>query len=424
MKRIIVHGGFSPFANPTADEVLSKKCSIGGNTGNMMFINSIYRNLMTHDFELIPDYYRLRLTEKQIDFMNSECSLFCIPLADAFRNDNILQLERMAALVERLKIPCVIIGVGLREKYTQKLGTYSFDNAAKRLISAVLDKSSIIGCRGEFTGKYLHKLGFSEEKHYTVIGCPSMYMFGSSLHIRDPKVCENPTIAYNANTLAPDDIGYFFKRSVLRTEKSYFVQQKQSEIRQVFLGGDFPENIYGDDLYLRMLSEERIKYFTNVIAWIDFLKKCDYSVSTRFHGAVAAIHAGTPGMVIPIDSRMKELCEYHKLPILRINEINEHTMIEDVIERLDFHLPEQVAEQNFKHFLEFLHKNSIHTIYDEDCKPRYDILAAQVDWNQTEKPYCNVALFEKVRRRTRTMIGKPISYYDHHINLFGKEERI
>lgn len=52
-----------------------------------------------------------------------------------------------------------------------------------KFVKAILNKSAILGLQGEITAAYLRKLGFTEEKDFTVIGCPVVFMNGDELEV-------------------------------------------------------------------------------------------------------------------------------------------------------------------------------------------------------------------------------------------------
>lgn len=43
--------------------------------------------------------------------------MFIIPLANAFREDFVEELRNLTKLIRKLKIPCVVIGVGVQADY-------------------------------------------------------------------------------------------------------------------------------------------------------------------------------------------------------------------------------------------------------------------------------------------------------------------
>ena len=175
MKKILMVCGYTYNCRVDLIDVLNRTNSLGGNSGNMMFISGVQRILMDDNVTIYPTYYRSVFTSFEIDFINSEFSCFILPLADAFRSDNIRYLEELTLFIKKLKIPCYVIGVGLRAEYEPRLSEpRPFDDTVKNFLSVVLDKSSLIGVRGLITGEYLSKLGYKEDSHWMAIGCPSM----------------------------------------------------------------------------------------------------------------------------------------------------------------------------------------------------------------------------------------------------------
>jgi len=183
MKKILMWSVIPPFNEYSVKRILADNL-IGSNTGNLLFHSSVVRALMTDrdvEFETVFVSVANSLDETAAR-VNEECDCFVMPLANAFRGDYMEKLTTLTQLVRRLKIPCVVVGVGIQANSLEKLMQgLPIDGQVKEFISAVLDKSAMIGVRGEMTAKYLQRLGFAPERHLTPIGCPSMYMYGCDL---------------------------------------------------------------------------------------------------------------------------------------------------------------------------------------------------------------------------------------------------
>jgi hypothetical protein len=54
--------------------------------------------------------------------------------------------------------------------------------------------------------------------------------------------------------------------------------------------------------------------FFDIEAWMEHMQRFDVCVGPRFHGAMLAMQAGTPAVVVTHDSRTVELCETTGLP--------------------------------------------------------------------------------------------------------------
>lgn len=368
MKRIYIRAGVSPLDNFDAAEMLSKNL-IGDNVGNLIYAYGIFRTLMQEDTEIVPNYYTV--SPEDADRINEEFDYFVIPLADAFRRDFMNEMRATTKLIKKLKIPCIVIGVGLRAPFnTDSNISFPFDNDVKEFVRAVLDKSAIFGVRGEITSSYLKSLGFREEIDHTVIGCPSMYAYGKHLNIKDVNLTEQSRISINSSVMSPVAVQNFLIRSMKQIPDHYFLPQRIQELRLLYTGLPYthkqkckmyPCNI-SDDIY----KEDRVKFFLNAPTWIDFLKTADLSIGGRMHGNIAATIAGTPAVLIPHDARMKELAEYHNLTHVWAKDITDKTDIFDLVSKLDFQQATRCHEANFNHYIDFLNKNKLPHIYSED----------------------------------------------------------
>lgn len=379
MKRYLIRSGIAPTDLKKPAEMILKN-SIGGNVGNLIYAYSIYRNLMTEDVEIVPDRYRIN--EHDADMINKYYDAYIIPLADAFRDTFVDSLKRYTKLFERLTIPVIVIGVGVKAPINKRVKDgFAFDKEVKDFVTAVLKRSKMIGVRGQITADYLNYLGFVEGVDHTVIGCPSMYAFGRELKIRDLNLNEKSTIALNSSKLSPEHVLKFITSIPDNYSDYYFIPQWMKEFRMTYLGNqDLEETtkFYPNTIKDKYYEENRVRYPLNAKSWINFMQKMDFAVGARLHGNITATIAGTPSLLLTKDARMKELADYHKLTHVSESELTEDITLEEVINKLDFHSPEKVQGQNFDHFLNFLDKNDLDHIYNYDYY-EYPPLDRQMD---------------------------------------------
>ena len=168
MSRIYYRGGMSPFETFSPGYILTHNV-IGTNVGNFLYLNGVLRSLMIDDNTVIQaNYYNTNYYKPE--YVNENFDCFVIPLADAFRENFVNELNELTSFVKKLKIPCYVIGVGLKESYEPDFSQPKpQDEAVKKFVTAVLEKSNCIGVRGELTGKYLETLGFAEGRDFMVI---------------------------------------------------------------------------------------------------------------------------------------------------------------------------------------------------------------------------------------------------------------
>ncbi|MGN0182095.1 MAG: polysaccharide pyruvyl transferase family protein [Candidatus Ornithomonoglobus sp.] len=123
------------------------------------------------------------------------------------------------------------------------------------------------------------------------------------------------------------------------------------------------ENIFNTTDFLEMNKADRVKFFLNVPQWIKFVDGFDLFIGDRFHGSVSAILAGTPHVILPFDSRTRELTEYHNITSIHPHEIKEGSSIHDYIHKLDFKSFEKRHRGNFNHYVDFLKTNELDNIF-------------------------------------------------------------
>ncbi|MEI3607582.1 polysaccharide pyruvyl transferase family protein [Pseudogracilibacillus sp. SE30717A] len=402
MRNILIRSGISPLDTFDASYMINKN-SIGGNVGNLIYAYSIYRTLMTENTNIVPDYYNT--DPNRADEINEKYDAYVIPLADAFRPNFIPLLRRYTKLIKKLKIPVYVIGVGLRAPFEPKLDEgFPYDEDVKDFVSAVLEKSEIIGLRGEITSQYLTKLGFREGVDHTVIGCPSMYTFGRKLNIRETNITKESMVCVNSSMTSPKNVLDFITRSMGDYPNHYFIPQWLKEMILVYAGA--PSLSEKDENYPAKMSSpaymnNRVRFFLNAPTWIDFMRQADLSFGARLHGNVTATIAGTPSIIIPKDARMRELAEYHNLTSVWWNDITDETRLEDLVEKVDFKAPEKVQARNFDNFIDFLNKNNLPHVYKENLNPAdipLDDKISEVEFKQPLVPVSGCTMEEMVER--------------------------
>ncbi len=374
MRKVLMRAVMSPLGDNKAIDVITKNL-IGDNAGNMIFAQSVFRTVMTEDtvIDTIPTNHSF--SNEEIEQINREYDCFLIPLANAFRISFIRELEFLTDLVKGLKIPCIITGVGIQAKIGTDLSTpFKFDEATKNFVNAVLEKSSMVGVRGQITADYLKRLGFIEEKHYTVIGCPSMFMYGKDLpKARVNGLTKNSSVSINFKIDLPQTLHDLLERSRKEVPDFHFIPQSIHELRLLYAGVPYPvkkHKVIPENYPLSLSNEiyrtDKILGFTNVESWLQFLRSVDFSYGSRIHGNIAAVLAGAPCYIFAYDARIYELADYHNIPFMKAMDINDGTNILDIYEKTDFSSVQRGHEERFMHFVDFLDTNGIQHIYDKN----------------------------------------------------------
>lgn len=387
MKKILVRSGMSPLDTFSADKII-KRNAIGNNVGNLMYAYSVFRNLTTENVELVSDYYRTNPADA--DMINETYDAYAIPLANAIRPSFIPTLKKYTELIQKLKIPVYVIGMGMAFPYEPNIGTKRpFDDDVKRFVTAVLEKSSILGLRGQITSDYLSYLGFKEGRDHQVIGCPSMYTYGENIKIRDIELNNNSSICVNMTPKANQEVLKFLNGLSDQYKNLDFIPQDMDEMILTYSGAPFlggavntAVDNYPNSLKSKVYKNNQVKFFLSAPSWIEYMKSANLSIGTRLHGNVAPTLAGTPSITIPIDARMRELTEYHNFPRVSINEINEDSKLESLLAKVDLHSVEKNQKKNYDNFISFLEKNDIEHVYNyhsEGLKVPFDTMLEKIN---------------------------------------------
>ncbi len=372
--KYLMRGGMSPLDEFSVEQILADD-SFGGNSGNLLYLFSVFKTLMTENVEIDMDYYKTEnqeYSDEELEYINSEYDAYICPLADAFRPDFRKKLLRFESFFRKLKIPVVIIGIGLRAPYEPDLTEEnSFDIEAKKFMSAVLEKTECVGVRGHITAEYLEKLGYKVERDFKVIGCPSMYTWGNNLpdiNLRSNKV-EELKLAVNLAPVLSIESVQTLQEIIKSVSDYYYIGQELRELRALYLGHPYENYVDNEmDSIMRLAMEcNRFRFFVGVNEWFDFMKTCDLSIGGRLHGNVAALLAGRPALFLPADARMRELVEFHNFS----QETKENLRLkklEQILAETNFSSHLAVQGKNFQNYIDFLNRNNIKHIYQKESK--------------------------------------------------------
>ena len=350
---------------------------MGGNSGNWLYQFSLFRALLKDESVTIDTIDTKKvgrgaggLNAEYARFVNESYDCFVLPLANAFRNTFVDELRELTDFIKELKIPCIVPSIGIQalngKDFTQ---TFQYRDEAYDFVSAVLEKSSMIGLRGEETARFLTSLGFEREKHFTVLGCPSMYSNGRRLPEvkpldfgKDSLLLLNSKVEHEKKKVAE-----MFSGFVKEHGNYVYAPQKIEHMITSYYGTYFKP---GDDDFVfkkRFYDPAKTVTFTSVPEWYGYMKKyVDLSVGTRIHGSVAAIMGGVPTFIVNLDQRVGELASFHNIAHIPFNEIEKGATIESLIKNVDFNCIHEGHAERFDRFVDFLEKNGLETAYSEN----------------------------------------------------------
>jgi polysaccharide pyruvyl transferase WcaK-like protein len=195
----------------------------------------------------------------------------------------------------------------------------------------------------------------------------------------DLKLSEKPKIAINASR---DVVGHAFDAGKMRRVVAGLIQEAirydgifvaQTEREEMILatGSSASETdealevlsrYFADSIHdlnsLKVWAKDHSRVYWSVEEWIDEMRELDLVVGTRFHGAMAALLAGTPAFVFCHDTRTREMSEFLGMPSASI-EVVERIDLREVYNRID---PEQFNARRaelFPAYRRFLKANGL-----------------------------------------------------------------
>jgi len=329
MRKAIVIGG-----NPYIKDVYLKDSKslfdeTGGNSGNLAFQYAIVSHLKAN----VP-IVEWNASPEQLRSMGD---ILVLPLANQLGKHT--DLGSLARKLKEFQLP--VIGIGLGAQSTILSPDIELTDGTKNWLQVLAASSPSdapnLGVRGAFTKSQIEKLGYPNSS--IVSGCPSNFI---NYRLDLPDVLERKykfapkVIAVAAGIpYGPPELSKIeqdLADIVTVTGGAYIVQHGLEMLR---LARDEFDKIDPKTLDLcknfvapnKSMEEFKTwcrKYAYAIYdarAWLDFLRRFDFVVGTRFHGAMLAIQAGVPAAVIAHDSRTREMCETMGIPVRNYSEI-------------------------------------------------------------------------------------------------------
>jgi len=362
-KRILLRSPKDPFQVASPRTVLDKNL-IGTNAGNLVFLQAAWMILDAPGVELTPD--RLRVSAGLADEINERYDAYVIPLANAFRPSFEPILIRMTRLIERLRIPVVILGVGAQATLayeTERLR--AMEPSVRAFVGAVLDRAPSIGVRGELTLDYLTGLGFRDVE---VVGCPSMFLWGRDLRVekRVERLEADAKIALNVSPYVKA-MGPIVRSTVARYPNLAYIPQDLPTLQLLLWGESEQAAATVSDIPTHsshpLFQENRVRFYVEPWPWIADLRTFDFSFGTRIHGNIASLLAGTPAYVFAHDSRTLELVRYFNIPHRPMVDVPPDVDPADLYEEADYGPLVAGHAARFEVFTAFLERHGLAHVF-------------------------------------------------------------
>lgn len=282
---------FTLVTNPVDGDINS----VGYNTGNLVFTESIKKNV---EFDLETSW-----SDVWSDF--GKKNVFSIMAASNFINPTTTWIETLIPVLEKSDMHFTFAGLGaqgrLEDLPRDIVGALS--ERQKYFFKLVSERANIIGVRGEFTADCLEKMGI---KNVDIIGCPSFYLQNDNCFLIKEPALERVlcTAAQNKHKIY----------SLAETVDSQIIKQ-----------------VYSD-------GKKEDPIFFDFYKWESYIQRNNFTFAfgSRFHGNMMALRNGVPALWITHDWRTLELVRYLKLPYLEYAQLQKVKHVNELIELCDY----------------------------------------------------------------------------------------
>lgn len=297
--------------------------------------------------------------------------------------------ELATKFIEKLNIPFTSVTESIQSQTYDYIPDFhkTLPPEVVRYLKTIADKSHVVGARGEYSAEVLNKLGI---KNVEPIGCPSLYMNGPALHpslLKKKSFSEVQNVAVTYSNYQLRSASLIREVMSLAASKGYFFVEQTSNIvpKLLYYPGkiepmDFlrASQCYGGLEYLRALyNANKLRYFTNFGNWKEFLSQMDFVFGARMHGLTPAIQSGVPAHFIAHDSRVREMCEFFRLPFSAERDFTTTGFdVEEIYNRTDYAAATKAYPECYRKFIQFLTANKI----TANCGENLEILE-QLDFS-------------------------------------------
>jgi hypothetical protein len=302
-----------------------------GNVGNMVWRYAASTAMIDHEhgcnnFKPFKRY--------EDPFFDGPPDLLVIPVANIFGDANKNLSPRFLNIltnITRKSKKVMMLGAGSQVNYfghdrhdidspitvphhTERMKLYSLSEAAQDLLSALVEKSELIGSRGTVTSSIFRQ--YSVSPKIMSMGCPSLFLYqgnnlGEVMQLnRDKMLTTNDKKSLKFILTLPVVYGkkllQVFHKITLDHPESIVVLQEPRDLRLLEIaakaGMNFP----------------RQKWFYTYDSWHKFVCDFDGGVGSRIHGSMMMVACGKPTFIITPDLRVEELAAAMKIPFRSI----------------------------------------------------------------------------------------------------------
>ncbi len=348
--------------------------AIGYNSGNLLFTHAVWE-------QVAGPKQRVGFTFDP-DTLNTSLRALVIPAANWV--SPLVDFSDLAARVEKLDIPVILIGLGAQS--AQYSRTIDVPEGTIRFIRAAALRSRKISVRGDYTRKILAGYGITNT---LVTGCPSLYTDfsnGGAARLGAQEMPVDGPLLLHSTRYSAGHKPFTRKKTVhreifryaYRTSTDLLLQSETEEISLLAEASDKPEldwpmmkqmvMLYNasDWASLSHYISAHTKVYFDIASWAEAVGTYAGVFGTRLHATIMALNSGVPALLVPHDSRTREMAEFASIPSLPESDVRlDAEAIRGAIRSADFGAYLARRRQNAAAYTAFLADNGLEPALSE-----------------------------------------------------------
>jgi hypothetical protein len=256
---------------------------VGRNYGNMCFYYATLEIFRNHNIHFISN-------------PKDNPDIIVISIANAICNIEscINYLNYISKYIFKYKCKKILLSIGAQNN---NLNMFYLEERNKNIINNFFKQLDFINLRGTYTKDLLLFNGINYD--YKILGCPSIYLC-KPMNKNIKQLNSETKILFNGPRI-----------------NSFIKKKTQPNCEFIFnLINDLSVDFLYQDSFSKNNKNIIIPQSFNI--WKNTIKKYDFVIGTRIHGAIMSLICNVPTLLIVIDSRTHELAEIFKIPYINI----------------------------------------------------------------------------------------------------------
>ena len=267
------------------------------------------------------------------------------------------------AYLEGAGKPLVVLGLGAQApagaSVAQTVEALRGEAHVRRMLDILRERAVLVTVRGAFSQAVCADLGLTDT---LPLGCPSALLspdpqLGQTIAARLAALRSQPRPRLAMTAAAPFEIALDAPRRALERQlfawmqegAGLYVQQSGGVAAMQAASGQWHRISEADRGSIAWVLADQGdpaavwdhlgahgRFFTSAADWIAAMAPLDLVLGSRAHGAMAALAAGTPGVLIHHDLRTSELAETMHLPTLDAAAVTQATRLQDALPHIRF----------------------------------------------------------------------------------------